>query len=52
MRKNSATELGDTLKLSDAPTVTIMSSNNVTEIYTFDEDFDRIEGITRLPKSA
>ncbi len=50
----AATELGDDLRLeaNDALTVDIMRSHNVTEIYTFDEDFDHVEGITRLPKSA
>ena len=49
-----ATELGDDLKLeaNDALALDIIKSNNVTEIYTFDEDFDRIEGITRLPKTV
>jgi predicted nucleic acid-binding protein len=32
--------------------VDIMRLNNVTEIFTFDEDFDRVEGITRTPKPA
>lgn len=50
----AATELGDDLKLeaNDALAVDIMRSNNVTEIYTFDEDFDHVEGIMRLPKTA
>jgi predicted nucleic acid-binding protein len=48
----AATELGDDLRLeaNDALAVDIMRSHNVTEIYTFDEDFDHIEGITRLPR--
>jgi predicted nucleic acid-binding protein len=50
----AANELGDDLKLeaNDALAVDIMRSNNVTEIFTFDEDFDRVEGITRTPKLA
>jgi predicted nucleic acid-binding protein len=47
----AATELVDDLKLevNDALAVDIMRLNNVKEIYSFDEDFDQIEGITRLP---
>jgi len=48
----AATELGDDLKLeaNDALAVDVMRLNNIKEIYSFDEDFDRIEGISRLPK--
>jgi predicted nucleic acid-binding protein len=47
----AATELGDDLKLeaNDALAVDVMRLNDVREIYSFDEDFDQIEGITRLP---
>lgn len=47
----AATELGDDLKLeaNDALAVDIMGLNDIKEIYSFDEDFDQIEGITRLP---
>jgi len=47
----AATELGDDLKLeaNDALVVDVMRLNNIKEIYSFDEDFDQIEGITRLP---
>jgi predicted nucleic acid-binding protein len=47
-----ANELGDDLKLeaNDALAIDIMQSNNVTEIFSFDKDFDHIEGITRIPK--
>lgn len=47
----AAAELGDDLKLeaNDALAVDVMRSNGVREVYSFDEDFDRIEGITRLP---
>jgi hypothetical protein len=50
----AANELGDDLKLeaNDALAIDVMKSNNVTEILTFDEDFDRVEGITRIPKVA
>ena len=50
----AANELGDDLKLeaNDALAIDVMKSNNVTEIFTFDEDFDRVEGIIRIPKLA
>ena len=46
-----ATELGEDLKLepNDALAVDMMRQNNITEIYSFDEHFNQIEGITRLP---
>jgi len=48
----AANELGDDLKLeaNDALAIDIMRSHDLTEIFTFDEDFDRVEGITRIPK--
>jgi len=48
----AATELAEELKLesNDALAVDTMKQDNITEIYTFDEDFNSIEGITRLPK--
>jgi predicted nucleic acid-binding protein len=47
----AATELGDDLKLeaNDALAIDIMKTNDICEIYSFDEHFDKIEGITRLP---
>lgn len=47
----AAAELGDDLKLeaNDALAVDVMRLNDMREIYSFDEDFDRLEGITRLP---
>jgi predicted nucleic acid-binding protein len=47
----AATELGDDLKLeaNDALAIDIMKTNDIREIYSFDEHFDKIEGITRLP---
>lgn len=47
----AATELGDDLRLeaNDALAVDVMRLKNIKEIYSFDEDFDQIEGITRLP---
>jgi predicted nucleic acid-binding protein len=50
----AATELGDDLKLeaNDALAIDVMRLNSVTEIYTFDEDFDQVEGILRLPKQT
>jgi len=48
----AATELGDDLKLeaNDALAVDVMRLNDIKEIYSFDEDFDKVEGIMRLPK--
>jgi predicted nucleic acid-binding protein len=48
----AATELGEDLRLeaNDALTVDVMRQNNIKEIYSFDEDFDQIEAISRLPK--
>lgn len=47
----AAAELGDDLRLeaNDALAVDVMRLNGVTEIYSFDEDFNQVEGITRLP---
>ena len=48
----SATELGEDLKLepNDALAIDVMRQNNISEIYSFDEHFNQIEGITRLPR--
>ena len=47
----AATELGDDLKLeaNDALAVDIIRANDISEIYSFDDHFDQIDGITRLP---
>ena len=47
----AATELGDDLKLegNDALAVDFMRQNDVKEIYSFDEHFNDIERIKRLP---
>jgi len=47
----AAAEMGDDLKLeaNDALAVDVMKLNGVTEIYSFDEDFNEIDGIIRLP---
>ena len=47
----AAAELGVDLKLeaNDALAVDVMRQNDINGIYSFDEDFDQIEGITRLP---
>lgn len=47
----AATELGEDLKLepNDALAVDMMRQNNIAEIYSFDEHFNQIDGITRLP---
>ncbi|MEM7817133.1 MAG: type II toxin-antitoxin system VapC family toxin [Candidatus Aenigmatarchaeota archaeon] len=48
----AATELGEDLKLdpNDALAIYVMRLNNINEIYSFDEDFNKVEGIYRLPK--
>lgn len=48
----AAVELGQDLKLeaNDALAVDIMRQNGLDEIYSFDEHFDYIKGITKLPK--
>jgi predicted nucleic acid-binding protein len=47
----AATELGEDLKLeaNDALAVDVMRQNGINEIYSFDEHFDHMEGITKLP---
>ena len=47
----AATELGEDLKLepNDALAVDIMRQNEITEIYSFDEHFNNIDGIAKLP---
>jgi predicted nucleic acid-binding protein len=47
----AATELGEDLKLesNDALAIDLMRQNGVAEIYSFDEHFNQIDGITRLP---
>jgi predicted nucleic acid-binding protein len=48
----AAAELGDDLKLeaNDALAVDVMRLSGVKEIYSFDEDFNQVEGVIRLPK--
>ena len=47
----AALELGEDSKLevNAALAVDVMQQNGLKEIYSFDEHFDRIEGITKLP---
>ena len=49
----SAADLGRELELdpNDALAVEVMRLNGVEEIYTFDHDFDGVQGIKRLPAS-
>jgi predicted nucleic acid-binding protein len=49
----AATELGEELKLevNDALAVDVMRQNDMEEIYTFDERFEQIDGIKRLPET-
>jgi hypothetical protein len=48
----AAAELGEDLRLeaNDALAVDVMRQNGIKEIYSFDEDFDQIEGISKLPR--
>ena len=48
----AAIELGEDLKLeiNDALAVDVMRLNGIDEIYSFDKDFNQIEGIRRLPE--
>jgi predicted nucleic acid-binding protein len=50
----AAAELGNDLKLeaNDALAVDVMRLKGIREVYSFDEDFDRIEGVARLPLAA
>lgn len=47
----AANELGDDLRLdaNDALAIDVMRMNNIREIYSFDEDFDQIDEIIKLP---
>lgn len=47
----SAVELGGELEVgpNDALAVEVMKKHGVAEIYSFDSDFDRIQGVTRVP---
>jgi predicted nucleic acid-binding protein len=47
----AAVALGNDFKLepNDALAVDIMQQNNISEIYSFDEHFNNVDGITRLP---
>ena len=47
----AAVARGEDLKLepNDALAVDIMGQNGIAEIYSFDEHFNQIDGVTRLP---
>jgi uncharacterized protein len=47
----AAIAIGEDLKLepNDALAVDIMRQNGIREIYSFDEHFNRIDGLTKLP---
>jgi len=49
----AAIELSKDLKIdpNDALAVKAMKTSNINEIYSFDEDFDKVEEIIRLPKT-
>lgn len=46
-----AIEMGEELNLepNDALAVHLMQENDISEIYSFDEGFEKVEGIFRLP---
>ena len=48
-----AVELSKDLKIdpNDALAIKAMKTSNINEIYSFDEDFDKVEEIIRLPKT-
>jgi predicted nucleic acid-binding protein len=47
----AAVEMGDDYKLepNDALAVDLMRQKGIDEIYSFDDHFNKVEGITRLP---
>ena len=47
----AAVAIGEDLKLepNDALAVDIMGQNGIAEIYSFDEHFNQVDGVTRLP---
>jgi predicted nucleic acid-binding protein len=47
----AAIELADDLKLepNDALAISTMKQNNITQIYTYDQDFNNTQNITKLP---
>ncbi len=47
----AAIEIGDDYKLepNDALAIDVMRQNGIGEIYSFDEHFNKVDGITRLP---
>jgi len=47
----AAAEIGEDLKLesNDALAIDVMRQNGIAEIYSFDEHFNQIDGITKLP---
>ncbi|MFQ5712308.1 MAG: type II toxin-antitoxin system VapC family toxin [Candidatus Geothermarchaeales archaeon] len=48
----AAIELGSEYRLdpNDALAIQFMKTHSLTEIYSFDKDFERVEGISRLPE--
>jgi len=49
----AAVELSKDLKIdpNDALAIKAMKTSNINEIYSFDDDFDKVEEIIRLPKT-
>ncbi len=50
----AAAELGRDLNRdpNDALAVNVMKEHQIREIYSYDGDFDEVEGIVRLPQNA
>ena len=48
----AAAELGRELEMgpNDALAVEVMRRNQISEIYSFDTDFDKVQGINRIPR--
>ncbi|MHA1861516.1 MAG: type II toxin-antitoxin system VapC family toxin [Candidatus Ranarchaeia archaeon] len=48
----AAVELAEDLSMepNDALAVDVMRQNNITEIYTFDKIFSKLDGVIKLPK--
>lgn len=47
----AAVAISDDLKLepNDALAVDVMRQNDITEVYSFDQHFNKVNGVTRLP---
>jgi len=50
----AAAETGGELKLeaNDALAINVMRTHNLSEIHSFDKDFDRVEGVVSLTRTS